>query len=61
MRIKDGCIILSRDDVEEGLVSGGVVFIPQGISRLLLEKEEVERLNDALGFFNDGGPNGDGH
>ena len=42
--------VLTYDEIIEELLSGAVLSIPEGTTRLMLKADAMERLNDDLGF-----------
>ena len=43
-------LVLTYEDVVEGLLSGAVLSIPSGMKRLVIHQDAISQLNDDLGL-----------
>lgn len=50
MRRAGNIVILTYDDITEGLLGGQILDLPLGATRLMIIQDAVDRLNKALGF-----------
>jgi hypothetical protein len=51
MRRAGNIAILTYDDIAEGLLSGQVLTLPDGVRRLMIIQDAVDRLNHDLWFY----------
>jgi hypothetical protein len=50
MILTGNVLVLTYDDITEGLLNDACLDIPAGAKRLMLKADAVERLNADLGF-----------
>ena len=50
MILHSDVLILTYDDIVEGLLNSALLTIPKGARKLMIKLDAIERLSSALGF-----------
>lgn len=53
MILRGDVLVLTYEDVTEGLLNAALLTIPTGARKLMIKLDAVKRLNSALGFDDD--------